>query len=310
MTRQPTDTDSSQAKGGSPLSANANKKCAPRILVVEDEFLTALNIKEDLSLSGYEVPALAKNGEEAIRLASELQPDLILMDILLDGSMNGIDAATEILKSRRIPLIYLTAHSSSDMLNQAKITEPFGYLSKPCSQSTLKSMIEMALHKNAKDSEKEERERRQFEVEQSKSAIKLQETNIALKVVLAQRNQELHELEQNIQTNVSKLILPVLEALENSELAEDQKIMAESMRINLQQLTKSHMSVTDQGLTRLSSTEMQVAHFVKAGKSTKEICRFLDIFPSTVNSHRDNIRKKLGIKNTKINLKKILQQLL
>ena len=310
MTLQPTDTDCGQVKGGSLLPTEVNKKQVPRILVVEDEFLTALNIKEDLILSGYEVPALASSGEEAVRLAVELQPDLILMDILLDGPMNGIGAATAIRKTSPIPIIYLTAHSSSDMLNQAKTTEPFGYLAKPCSQTTLKSMIEMALHKNLIDSRKQELERRQFEAEQSQSAVKLQESNIALKVVLEHRNQEVHELEQNIQTNAARLILPVLDALENSDLAEHQKIMAEAIRINLQLLTRNHASVTDQGLTQLSSTEMQVANFVKAGKSTKEICRFLGICPSTVNTHRDNIRKKLGIKNTKMNLRKMLQQLL
>ena len=310
MTMQPTDTVCCQTNGGSLLPTDTNKKRVPRILVVENEFLTALNIKEDLILSGYDVPALASSGEEAVRLAAELQPDLILMDILLDGPMNGIEAATAIRKTYPIPMIYLTAHSSSDMLNQAKITEPFGYLSKPCSQATLKSMVEMALYKNLTNSGKQELERRQFEAEQSKSAIKLKEANIALKIVLEHRNQEIHELEQNIQTNAARLILPVLDALEKSDLAEHQRIMAESLRINLLLLTKSYSSVTDQGITTLSGMEMQVANFVKAGKTTKEICRFLGICPSTVNTHRDNIRKKMGIKNTKKNLKKTLQQLL
>lgn len=310
MTIQPTDTDCCQAKDGSQFSTDPDKKRVSRILVVEDEFLTALNIKEELTQSGYEVPAMASSGEEAVRLAAELQPDLILMDILLDGPMDGIEAATAIRKTSPIPIIYLTAHNNSDMLNQAKKSEPFGYLSKPCSQATLKSMIEVALHKNLIDSRKQELEKRQFEAEQSKSFVKLQEALIALKVVLEQKNQEIHELKENIQTNATRLILPALDALENSDLAEQQKIMVESMKINLKLLTRDNASVTNQGLTRLSSTEMQVANFVKAGKATKEICRFLGICPSTVNTHRDNIRKKLGIKNTKINLKKTLQQLL
>ncbi|MBU0665598.1 MAG: response regulator [Proteobacteria bacterium] len=307
---QATETTSFQSISGSLPTNDSNKKQIPKILVVEDEFLTALNIQEDLILSGYEVPALAKSGEEAIRLATELQPDLILMDILLDGSMTGIEAATEIRKTHPIPMIYLTAHSSSDMLNQAKLTEPFGYLSKPCSQATLKSMIEMALHKNFIDSNKQELEKQQFETELSKTVFKVQEANTAIKVLLEHRNLEIQELEQNIQTNASKLILPVLEALENSELTENQRIMAESIRVNLQSLTKSHTSHIGQDITQLSSTEIQVANFVKAGKSTKEICQFLHICASTVNTHRDNIRKKLGIKNTKMNLKKALQQLL
>ncbi len=118
-----------------------------KILLVEDEAVTALDLKANLLELGYEVVAHAISGEEAIRATGTLHPDLILMDIRLQGPMNGIEAAAEINRSHAIPIVYLTAHTDSKTLNQAKITEPFGYLPKPCNVNTLASTIEMALYK-------------------------------------------------------------------------------------------------------------------------------------------------------------------
>ncbi len=295
-----------------PLANNSNNGggTPKKILVVEDDFLTALNLKEDLMMSGFEVPAIAKTGKEAISMATEVLPDLILMDITLDGPMSGIEAAAEIRKAHAIPIIYLTAHADAKTIDNAKTTAPFGYLPKPCSVVTMVSAIEVALSKNKIDTERQRLERQSFEDELLTSSVKLQEANTALKVLLEQRDLERCEVEQNIQTNVSKLILPSVCALENSKMTESQRISLESIKINLQLLTEAHVSQFGGSITKLSSTEMQVANFVKAGKSTKEIAQFLDIASSTVNTHRDSIRKKLGIKNMKMNLKKELQKTL
>ena len=122
-----------------------------KILLVEDDLFTGLNIKEDLIQLGYEVPAVVASGEEAVRKAGELLPDLILMDITLDGPMNGIQAATEILNTHAIPIVYLTAHTDSETLNQAKLTKPFGYLPKPSSKNAIAATIEVALYKSEAD---------------------------------------------------------------------------------------------------------------------------------------------------------------
>jgi len=122
-----------------------------RILLVEDEGVTAMDLKSNLLQLGYEVPAVVSSGAEAVQQAAELLPDLVLMDITLHGPMSGVEAAAEINRAHHIPIIYLTAHTDSETLEQAKITEPFGYLPKPCHMNTLITTIEMALYKGEAD---------------------------------------------------------------------------------------------------------------------------------------------------------------
>ena len=125
----------------------------PRILIVEDEFITATDIQNNLRGMGYEIPAVVDTGEEAIRLAGELQPSLVLMDITLKGKMNGIEAAKQIRGRFDIPVIYLTAHSDESTFRTALVSEPFGYIIKPFGTREMKISIEMALYKHALDRE-------------------------------------------------------------------------------------------------------------------------------------------------------------
>ena len=120
----------------------------PRILVVEDEGVVAKDIQNTLKSLGYEVSALASSGEEAIEKAAETQPDLILMDIVLQGEMDGVEAVAQIQSVSDIPVVYLTAYADEKTLQRAKITEPYGYILKPFAESGLYSNIEMALYKH------------------------------------------------------------------------------------------------------------------------------------------------------------------
>ena len=119
-----------------------------RILVVEDEKVTAMDIHESLQSLGYTVLAVASSGEEAIQKAAETHPDLVLMDIKLVGCMNGVQAAHHLRTRFNIPVIYQTAFSDDKMLQQAKLTEPYGYLIKPFDERELHATIEMALYKH------------------------------------------------------------------------------------------------------------------------------------------------------------------
>jgi PAS domain S-box-containing protein len=117
-----------------------------KILVVEDEYVEALDIKKSLESFGYQVPCIVAHGEEASEKAHQIKPDLILMDIVLKGNVDGIDAAFKI-KELDIPVVYLTAHSEEPTVKRAKLTEPFGYLLKPFQAKELSLTIEMALYK-------------------------------------------------------------------------------------------------------------------------------------------------------------------
>ena len=131
-----------------------------RIMLVEDEAITALCLRDSLERLGYEVVATIARGEEAIRQAAELCPDLILMDITLADAVNGIEAAERIHQTQPIPIIFMTAHTDSATLARAKQTGPFGYLTKPYHLDNLKSTIEVALYKSAADAKVRESEAR------------------------------------------------------------------------------------------------------------------------------------------------------
>jgi CheY-like chemotaxis protein len=121
------------------------------ILVVEDEMITALDIKLRLEDFGYNVPGTIAYGEEAVEKAEEFKPDLILMDIMLKGEMNGIEATKEIQKTKDIPIIFLTANTNKEIIENALKTTPSGYISKPFNDRELKYIIEIAI-KKSKDS--------------------------------------------------------------------------------------------------------------------------------------------------------------
>jgi PAS domain S-box-containing protein len=119
-----------------------------RILIVEDEGIIAKDIQSTLNRLGYSVIGIASSGEEAIKKAMEIHPDIVLMDIVLEGAMDGVEAAGYIHDHFDIPVVYLTAYSDDTTLQRAKITEPFGYILKPFHEKELYTTIEMALYKH------------------------------------------------------------------------------------------------------------------------------------------------------------------
>lgn len=120
----------------------------PRVLVVEDELIVARDIEQQLVTLGYLPVGGASMGEEAITQATELKPDLVLMDIQLAGTMDGIEAAKAIRTQIGLPVVFLTAFSADDILARAKLTEPFGYILKPFSERELGTVLAMALYKH------------------------------------------------------------------------------------------------------------------------------------------------------------------
>lgn len=119
-----------------------------RILIVEDEAVTSVLLEKTLKELGYEVVGSAFDGAEAINLAREKQPEIILMDIRIQGDMDGIETAKRIYQQYKIPIIYLTAHSDDDTIKRAVESGPFGYLIKPFKERELYSNIEMVAHKH------------------------------------------------------------------------------------------------------------------------------------------------------------------
>jgi PAS domain S-box-containing protein len=120
-----------------------------QLMIVEDERIVAEDLRDMLERMGYKVVAMATSGEEAIRKAEETQPDLVLMDIRLNGGLDGIQAAEAIWAHYSIPVTYLTAYADEKTLDRAKATMPFGYILKPFEERDLRTTIEIALYKHS-----------------------------------------------------------------------------------------------------------------------------------------------------------------
>lgn len=117
-----------------------------RILVVDDEVVISMQVEERLKSMGYNVVGRASSGREAVEKARDLIPDLVLMDIVMPGSMDGIEASRTIKKDLDIPIIFLTAFADDVNIMRAKVTEPFGYIVKPFEDREVKAAIEVALY--------------------------------------------------------------------------------------------------------------------------------------------------------------------
>lgn len=126
---------------------------AERILVVEDDTLGRMDVQRGLERSGYSIVGMASSGEEAIEMADRLSPDLVIMDIRLEGKMDGVEAAGEIARRFDIPIIYLTVYADDETLHWAKISGPYGFLLKPVDHKELKSAIEIGLYKHQMERE-------------------------------------------------------------------------------------------------------------------------------------------------------------
>jgi AmiR/NasT family two-component response regulator len=123
------------------------------VYIVEDESIVAKDIQNSLRKLGYNVLGISNNGADAIKQIVELEPDIVLMDIMIKGPLTGIDVAEKIKKEYNIPSIFLTAYADESTLSKAKITEPYGYILKPFKEVDLQSSIEMAVYKHKKDTE-------------------------------------------------------------------------------------------------------------------------------------------------------------
>ena len=120
-----------------------------RIMVVEDERIVALHLRQQLSNLGYQVVGMVASGKQALEKVHELEPDVMLMDIHIEGELDGIETAARIPEDLQIPVVYLTAYSEEATLARARATKPYGYLLKPFAERELHATIQMVLERRA-----------------------------------------------------------------------------------------------------------------------------------------------------------------
>jgi len=287
-----------------------------KLLVVEDEAVIGLQLEETLNSMGFEVVGRAGSGKEAVAMAKKLTPDLILMDIVMPGGMNGIQAARKIQTQAGIPVVFITGHSDEKWLKQAKTLEPFGYILKPFHDHQVKATVEIALQridleKKLKESEgavRTERDRLEELIQERTEELKirtsnLEDTNSALKAILRKREEDRNELEEKVLLNVKRMVQPYLEKLKNTKLDSTQETFLDIVDMSLKEIISPFSHTLSTKYVNLTPKEVQIANLIKQGRSTKEIAEIFDLSKRTIDAHRNHIRRKLGLKKRGGNLR-------
>lgn len=267
-----------------------------RIVIAEDDFLICEEIKRILRGSRYTVIGEACNGEEAVKLVADLQPDLILMDIKMP-KMDGLEASRQITEQHPLPIVILTAYESSEMVKQASKVGVGAFLEKPSQFAKIDRAITVAMARH-----EDLMEMRRLNDELEKHQQNLEETNIALKILLDKRSEAKTNFEKQILSNVGELIEPYLSKLKKTSSTDEQQVLIGILESNLKEITSSFSSHLSMNFARLSPTENQVANLIKQGKRTKDIAEVLNLSPGTISIHRKTIRRKLGLANQSVNL--------
>lgn len=246
--------------------ATIQPKTIPRIMIVEDEALIALDLKSILEGLGYLVGPVVSSGEEAVRLASLDKPDLILMDITLAGKMDGLEAAAKIHSLQDIPIVFTTAWADQDRIERAKLTYPFGYQLKPYDEQDLKITIDMALYVANADRLRKKAERQLRQV-QKMEAIGTLAGGIA------------HEFNNSLAAIMGYTELAMLDVAEGT-----------AIRINLEQVMKACHRAKNliQQIVSFSQVSTEEHKPIELGLLVKEALTFLRAsLPSTIEIRQD-----------------------
>lgn len=282
------------------------------ILIVDDTPLN-INILGDYLSQDYNI-YVATNGYAALERVKEVAPDLILLDIMMPD-MDGYEVCQRLKEknnTRNIPIIFISAKASDADESKGLELGAVDYIKKPFNLPIVKSRVHTHLSlKLARENAELLIAERTAELLQTQERLEnktksLEETNTALQVLLRRRDQEKIEFENEIMTNVNKLVRPYLEKLESVIHSEKYKIILEAAMINLNEIvdpfTLGHLA----SIAKLTPAEIQVANFIKMGKTSQEIASFLGLSCRTIETHRVKIRKKIGLTKRTDNLRKHL----
>lgn len=307
-------------------------------MIVDDDAILATHLEDILCEMGYHVVAVSSSGKEAIDIAGQVMPDLILMDICFPGQdMDGIEAAEILNQDLDIPVVLLSGYPQEGTVHRSRRSGAYGYLSKPISKEQIKPTVEIAIYKKEADrelrkayneldkrilertaelmrantqlsSEIAERQRvnlalQEKERELEYKSLNLEETNAALKVLLKQRKEDRLQLEEKVIANVREFVLPFIEKLRQTGLTDTQSTFTGIIETNLKDITAPFSPKLSPRYMTLTPNEIHVVNLVKQGKRTREIADLLDRTYGTVGSRRCHIRKKIGIKGKKANLR-------
>lgn len=292
------------------------------MLLVDDDPLIIKGTGNYLQHKGFNV-STADNGKTAIDLINKTFFDLVITDLIMD-QVDGFQVLKQVKKiNPETIVIILTGHGNMNAVIDALRLGADDYLHKPCDAEEMDFRVlkclekieslrkikqtEEELKKSYEELEQRVKERtEELEVANNKLKIErtnIEEANIALKVLLNRRNEDKSELEQNMLFNIRELVLPYIGKLKMSRLNKRQKSEISAIEYNLNEITSPLVRKLATNYAKLTPAEIQVANFIKHGKTSKEIAEFMCMSDKTINIHRYNIRKKIGLQNKKLNLR-------
>lgn len=247
----------------------------------------------------YEVIAVT-DGASALRAVKKSPPDLILLDIVMPG-MDGYEVLRRLKAdeaTRSIPVIFLT--SLDDEKDEVKGLQmgAADYITKPLNPAVVRARVRNYIElKDHQD---------RLEAMVAERTAGLVEANAALKALLRQRDQDKEETEEAMAANLKFMVLPHLQKLKATALVDRQKTLVLLIDENLKKVASPFIKKLYSRCTLLTSRELQVADYIRSGKTSKEIAEAMTISSRTVDIVRYSIRKKLGINNEKANLQAVL----
>ena len=278
------------------------------ILIVDDNVHNLQVLGNILLSAGYNI-AVAEKGKDVLVFVKNRIPNLILMDIVMP-EMNGIEVCQRLKndpKTRDIPIIFISVHK--DTIEKIKAFRAGGvdYITKPFQKEEVLARVRVHLElqrvrqklkKINLELETRIRQRTQELIEANK---KLEEMNVALKILLEKKQEHKENFGRQIVFNVKHILEPYLDKLRQTRLTKEQRELIKIIEQNLNEIISPYQRTLSQkyGLT---PTELQIVDLIRSGKPTKEIAEILGLSKRTVDTHRHNIRKKLGILNKNINL--------
>ncbi len=297
-----------------------------KILIVEDERVVAMALEDTLISLGHSVCGLVSSGDQALKVASSTLPDLVMMDIKIKGSIDGIETATKLRDYHGIPVVFLTAYADQEILERAKLTEPLGYLLKPFKSLELRSVVEVALYK-AEMEKKLQKMNQELEAKVKQRTKKLtdeiasreltekklhnktdylRQANKALKSMLESREAEKRAIEEELLLNIKKYALPYIELIEHQNPDNGIIMAVDMLKKTLNELISPASKTLFAKFINLTPREVKIADLIRHGKTTKEIAELINIAPSSVSTYRNHIRRKMDLLNTRTNLETYL----
>ena len=297
-----------------------------QVLIAEDDYFVAQEIKRVLRNNDrYKIIGEAGDGEQAIKMVTELMPDIILMDIKMP-KVDGLKATRLIQEKRPTPVVILTAHDSEDLLDKASQAGVGAYLTKPPQAADMNRAMIMAIarHRDLMQVRrlnaelKESREELQDTLKKingivsvrtnllEKRTRELEEMNAALQLLIKQVGRSSTEAEEKLVLNIRNLVDPYLKKLEVRLNNSDSQVFLQLIKTNLDQILSSTSKAITDPHYNLTPREIEIADLIRHGKTNKDMGRFLNISLDTIKFHRANIRKKLGLTKRQKNLRSFL----